>query len=280
MKLQYFLLVSLFIITYCINSEIIRIPENATDYIIKTKKGVLRYSVEKRDKILDIKYVSIEGIQDPDSIGPYELEGVSVYTTSRTVVFEIYNPDFKKINNLLCDLFYSQKYISQKIYSVGKGENNVTYRYFGGTPTNILEGLNKFIFKLNEEPALKLIRDGEVIYYNPWWDSYEFNEEMEKNCASNTAIDEWRDLFFDLDVIYFKIGENIIMINPKNENDNVRGKKDSEYNFYTYPCKKWVFGMNILRLADVRTFNLEDNEVTLYLSKKQNVIINEKDGDF
>ena len=67
--------------------------------------------------------------------------------------------------------------------------------------------------------------------------------------------------------------------NPKLDK-YIQGKKDSEYNFYTYPCKKWVFGMNILRLADVRTFNLEDNEVTLYFSKKQNVIINEKDGDF
>lgn len=180
---------------------------------------------------------------------------------------------------MLCDLFYSKKYISQKIYSVGKGENNVTYKYFGGTPTNIVEGLNQFIFKSYDVPELKLIRDGKVIYYNPG-DSYEFSEEMEKNCASFTGIDEFRDYLFDIDIFYFKIGENIIIINLKDENDNIKGKKDSEYNFYTYPCKKWVFGMNILRLADVRTFNLEDNEVTLYFSKKQNVIINEKDGDF
>jgi hypothetical protein len=278
MKFAYPLLALLFIITYCSKTEIISIPENATDYSIKTKKGVIRYSVENRDKIIEIKYVYIEGIEGLASYSPPQIEGASIFTSSTRVTFTIYKRGFNIINFLLCDLLYQTGYISRKVYSVENGEKNIPYKYFGGTPSEIVKDLNKFIFYKDDIPEIQFNRQGEIIYFNPW-DSYEFSEENDNNCASFSAIDEFKDLFFLIDVFKFKIGENIITIKLKNENE-IEGKADSEFNFYKYPCEKWVFGMNVLNSADVREFNLETGDVTLYLSQGKDAIVDVKSGDF
>ena len=53
-------------------------------------------------------------------------------------------------NKIICELFCQTKYIDKKIFSISKNLENKSYKYFGGTPQNLIENLNQFTFYTND----------------------------------------------------------------------------------------------------------------------------------
>ena len=284
MMLNFYLIVSIFIITHCSNEDIISLPVNAIDYMIQTKYGFIKYRAGIEYKIIEIKEIYLEGIQKIYLYNPPSIKGVNIHVNYKKVLFLIYGHSLNIINFLLCDLFYQTQYISKKIYSVENGERENPFRYFGGTPKYIVKDLKKFTFYRNDIPEINIDSTLGKIYYNPN-DYYEFNEDSENNCASFTSIYEYQDYFFQtFEVLRFKIGNNIITLNVKNE---IEDKKENEVTEYQYqfskcPCEKWVFFIFFLNMINVREFKYENEEVivTLYISKDKKIIADTKDENF
>ena len=280
MKFQFHLLliIILIILTHCYNNKIISFPDNVNEYKIKTKYGFIHLKMEQNsDHNLNSLYLI--GVKNLNKYTPPETKEISLFIYNDVIKFTIFDNNMNKLNPVLCDLFYQTNYISQKIYSVENDARNNPYKYFGGTPSEVIENLNKFEFKKNEIPILYLLRDNgaekeenyETIIFNPQ-NELEFNEGFEKNCAKS-IIEEWGSLFWNFDIIKYKFEESNIVITFRNEKYNL---SDGSFNdiFYDYPCDNLVLGSKFLSLINVREFNLETGDVTLFTTVDNKIISN------
>lgn len=277
-QLHLLLIIILIILTHCYNNKIISFPDNVNEYKIKTKYGFIHLKMEQNsDHNLNSLYLI--GVKNLNKYTPPETKEISLFIYNDVIKFTIFDNNMNKLNPVLCDLFYQTNYISQKIYSVENDARNNPYKYFGGTPSEVIENLNKFEFKKNEIPILYLLRDNgaekeenyETIIFNPQ-NELEFNEGFEKNCAKS-IIEEWGSLFWAFDVIKYKFEESNIVITFRNEKYNL---SDGSFNdiFYDYPCDNLVLGSKFLSLINVREFNLETGDVTLFTSVDNKIISN------
>jgi len=277
-QLHLLLIIILIILTHCYNNKIISFPDNVNEYKIKTKYGFIHLKMEQNsDHNLNSLYLI--GVKNLNKYTPPETKEISLFIYNDVIKFTIFDNNMNKLNPVLCDLFYQTNYISQKIYSVENDARNNPYKYFGGTPSEVIENLNKFEFKKNEIPILYLLRDNgaekeenyETIIFNPQ-NELEFNEGFEKNCAKS-IIEEWGSLFWAFDVIKYKFEESNIVITFRNEKYNL---SDGSFNdiFYDYPCDNLVLGSKFLSLINVREFNLETGDVTLFTTVDNKIISN------
>jgi len=277
-QLHLLLIIILIILTHCYNNKIISFPDNVNEYKIKTKYGFIHLKMEQNsDHNLNSLYLI--GVKNLNKYTPPETKEISLFIYNDVIKFTIFDNNMNKLNPVLCDLFYQTNYISQKIYSVENDARNNPYKYFGGTPSEVIENLNKFEFKKNEIPIFYLLRDNgaekeenyETIIFNPQ-NELEFNEGFEKNCAKS-IIEEWGSLFWAFDVIKYKFEESNIVITFRNEKYNL---SDGSFNdiFYDYPCDNLVLGSKFLSLINVREFNLETGDVTLFTTVDNKIISN------
>lgn len=277
-QLHLLLIIILIILTHCYNNKIISFPDNVNEYKIKTKYGFIHLKMEQNsDHNLNSLYLI--GVKNLNKYTPPETKEISLFIYNDVIKFTIFDNNMNKLNPVLCDLFYQTNYISQKIYSVENDARNNPYKYFGGTPSEVIENLNKFEFKKNEIPIFYLLRDNgaekeenyETIIFNPQ-NELEFNEGFEKNCAKS-IIEEWGSLFWNFDVIKYKFEESNIVITFRNEKYNL---SDGSFNeiFYDYPCDNFVLGSKFLSLINVREFNLETGDVTLFTTDDNKIISN------
>ena len=106
-------------------------------------------------------------------------------------------------NKIICELFYQTKYINKKIFSLGKNLENKPYKYFGGTPKEIIEHTNKFTFDLNNNSIskIKIIfnnKNKDVIKINPKQNKkVEFTDERYLICLTPEILDEFKNLFLN-----------------------------------------------------------------------------------
>ena len=140
----------LFLLIQCggkYNNEIIRIPlNNETVQNIQTKYGFINYQF----------YISQEeGHQYPLLLSEYiikNIQNLNLYDQKKKYIYIFgNNKDIAKLsfdtdvaselinhNKILCELLYQTKYINKKILSIGKSEQEELYKYFGGTPQNLI----------------------------------------------------------------------------------------------------------------------------------------------
>jgi hypothetical protein len=282
MKLQFqlFFIIVLIILSHCYNKKIISFPDNVNEYKIKTNDGFIHLKKSQNSEH-NLSYLYLIGVKNLNKYTPPETKEISFFIYNDVIKFTIFDNNMNKLNPLLCDLFYQTKYINQKIYSVENDARNHPYKYFGGTPSELIENLNKFKFKKNEIPIFYLLRDNgaekedkyETIIFNPE-NELEINEGFEKNCAKS-ILEEWGSLFYEFDVIKYRFEESDIVITFRNE--KLKENSDGSFKdiFYDYPCDNLVLGSKFLNLINVREFNLETGDVTLFTTNDNKIISNQ-----
>ena len=280
MKFQLLLITTLIFLSDCYNNKIISFPDNVNEYKIETNDGFILLK-KSQDSEHNINTLYLIGVKNLNKYTPPEKKEISFFIYNDVIKFTIFDNNMNKLNPLLCDLFYQTKYINQKIYSVENDARNHPYKYFGGTPSELIENLNKFKFKKNEIPIFYLLRDNgaekedqyETIIFNPG-NELEINEGFEKNCA-RSILEEWGSLFYEFDVIKYRFEESDIVITFRNE--KLKENSDGSFKdiFYDYPCDNLVLGSKFLNLINVREFNLETGDVTLFTTNDNKIISNQ-----
>ena len=278
-QLQLSLIIILIILSLCYNNKIISFPDNVNEYKIKTNDGFILLK-KSQDSEHNLNYLYLIGVKNLNKYTPPETKDISFFIYNDVVKFTIFDNNMNKLNPLLCDLFYQTNYINKKIYSVENDARNNPSKYFGGTPSELVENLNKFEFKNNEIPIFYLLRDNgaekeelyETIIFNPQ-NELKFNEGFEKNCAKS-IIEEWGSLFWEFDVIKYKFEESGTVITFRNEKLNKNSDGSFKDIFYDYPCDNLVLGSKFLNLINVREFNLETGDVTLFTTDDNKIISN------
>ena len=277
LQLQLFLIIILIILSHCYNKKIISFPDNVNEYKIKTNDGFIHLKKSQNSEH-NLSYLYLIGVKNLNKYTPPETKEISFFIYNDVIKFTIFDNNMDKLNPLLCDLFYQTNYINQKIYSVENDARNNPYKYFGGTPSEIIENLNKFEFKKNEIPIFYLLRDNgvekeeqyETIIFNPE-NQLEINEGFEKNCAKS-ILEEWGSLFWEFDVIKYKFEDSDTVISFRNEKLNENSDGSFKDIFYDYPCDNLVLGSKFLNLINVREFNLETGDVTLFTTDDNKII--------
>ena len=278
-QLQLSLIIILIILSLCYNNKIISFPDNVNEYKIKTNDGFILLK-KSQDSEHNLNYLFLIGVKNLNKYTPPETKDISFFIYNDVVKFTIFDNNMNKLNPLLCDLFYQTNYINKKIYSVENDARNNPSKYFGGTPSELVENLNKFEFKNNEIPIFYLLRDNgaekeelyETIIFNPQ-NELKFNEGFEKNCAKS-IIEEWGSLFWEFDIIKYKFEESGTVITFRNEKLNKNSDGSFKDIFYDYPCDNLVLGSKFLNLINVREFNLETGDVTLFATDDNKIISN------
>ena len=278
-QLQLSLIIILIILAHCYNNKIISFPDNVNEYKIKTNDGFILLK-KSQDSEHNLNYLYLIGVKNLNKYTPPETKDISFFIYNDVVKFTIFDSNMNKLNPLLCDLFYQTNYINKKIYSVENDARNNPSKYFGGTPSELVENLNKFEFKNNEIPIFYLLRDNgaekeelyETIIFNPQ-NELKFNEEFEKNCAKS-IVEEWGSLFWEFDIIKYKFEESGTVITFRNEKLNKNSDGSFKDIFYDYPCDNLVLGSKFLNLINVREFNLETGDVTLFATDDNKIISN------
>lgn len=279
MKFQMQLLLILIFISLsvCYNNQIISFPDNVNEYKIKTNDGLIHLKMSQNSEH-NLNYFFLIGVKNLNKYTPPETKEISFFIYDDVIKFTIYDNNMNKLNPIICDLFYQTHYIKRKIYSIENNARNNPFKYFGGTPSELIENLNKFEFKNNEIPAFYLLRDNgeakeelyETIIFNPL-NELEFNEGFEKNCAKD-MLEEWRELFWEFDVIKYKFEDPNRVITFRKEKSNGNSDGSLKDTFYEYPCDNLVLGSKFLNLVNVREFNLETGDVTLFTTDDNKII--------
>jgi len=197
------------------NDGIIRIPlNNLTEQNIPTKYGIINYHY----------YIS----QEEGKILPYlineyfikNIKNLHLYNQKTTYIYILgKNKDIAKLsfdtdiageldeqNIILCELFYQTKYIDKKILSIGKNEQEEFFKFYGGTPLNLITNLNKYTFNINDNTI------SEVEFYFEWKKrnnryNIRFNSSNNSNkiifkddshliCLSHEIFSEFQNLLF------------------------------------------------------------------------------------
>ena len=210
-------------------------------------------------------------------------------------------------NPFICEIFYKTKYINKMIYSLGKDENGQIFKYFGGTPNKIAKNFEKFTFnnKTSQITEIKIYFNNNTNYiidiYNKS-QTYEIKEDFYSMiCLPENMLLQFNELLFKdykeydykyeifrsyhiykvteeqknlFPTITFKIENKIITLNKDDFfNEDINDIGEGSFLFINkVPCSNVIFGEKLLKLFDIREFNLENGEVNLYLNKSSNLI--------
>ena len=214
-------------------------------------------------------------------------------------------------NNIICELFYQTKYIDKKIFSIGKNLENEPFKYFGGTPKEIIKHTNKFTFDMNNSTVSKIEiifkdKNKDVLRINPTKSNkVEFIDDSYLICLTHEALDEFKKLFLNQYEKYqfheydfeskCRYRYNIYKLTPeqiktipeikfKIRNITISLKKeDLVYDVIEFeilkllyientPCDNFVFGSKFLEKFQIREYDLENNEFNLYLDKNKSLL--------
>ena len=326
---QIFLVLLLFIQCKYYNDDIIRIPLNEESVkCILTKNGPINYYFHSRldDAIgfirnrywTSYKIENIKNLKLLDS----KLYGL-IYDNigkNKDIVYLSFQEDncleLVKHNKYICDIFYQTKYISKRIFSIGKNLQNQPFKFFGGTPKNLIEHLNKFTFNNNDK-----LSEVEIIFNNKSIHKInikiEFRDDTHLICLSHdlfyefkkVLLDKYREseYFYDTNInelklydltyeqrnifpeIKFKIRNITISLNKKDlvyEDSFIRIQgeiRDEKIHNYLFiknsPCDNVIFGLKLLDKFDYREYNFETNELNLYVGKYEQFIKEENKTD-
>ena len=205
-------------------------------------------------------------------------------------------------NNIICELFYQTKYIDKKIFSIGKNLENEPFKYFGGTPKEIIKHTNKFTFDMNNSTVSKIEiifkdKNKDVLRINPTKSNkVEFIDNPYLICLTPEVLEEFKKLFLNqyekykfteydsescpytyniykmklkqmktIPEIKFRIGNITISLNKEKLFRNLLYIQNT-------PCANFVFGLNFLEKFQIREYDLENNEINLYLDKNKNFL--------
>ena len=195
------------------NNEIIRIQLNNVTYQnIQTKYGIIDYQ---------FYFSQEEGSQYPLLLSEYiikNIKNLSLYNQKDKYIYILgKNKDIAKLsfdtdvaaeladhNEVLCELFYQTKYINKKILSIGRNEQGELYKFYGGTPQNLIMNLNKYTFKIDDAIS-------EIEVYFDWkktnniyniklnsteHNKIEFKDDTHLNCLSHEIFSKLQNLLF------------------------------------------------------------------------------------
>ena len=298
------------------NNSIIRIPNLQGRYEnISTKIGFINY---------EFRVFTTEAIKWPVSSAIYRLEGIKNLnvlnlTEDNNCYIKIYGKNQDSIqlefhffsqdifNDKICKILYKTKYIDKMIYSYGI-INQRNYKYFGGSPENIIKGqkLKKFTFNKDDRVSKIIIRSPEgsytEIHGNEIFETLNGKERSIKIsdkdnfmvCIPNRhtkllkiyKIGEYleeiykRYSYLQLDKRQQKCFESIsFMIGNKNitlNKDKILFQSEGTDNYFLAisinNCNEFTFGKKFINLFEISEFNLETKEVNLFMSEKNKII--------
>ena len=274
--------------------EFIRWPVGTTIYILEGIKNLNLLNLTELNKGNIEIYKEIYG-ENKDSI---------------KLKIPLYSEDI--FNDLICKILYKTKYIDKMIYSYGI-LNKKYYKYFGGFPENIIKEkkLKKITFSKDDKVSKIIVRNPEdlstEIYGNDIIDILDGERrsiEIVDNLHSMVCIPHRhakflaiyelgmyeedlfkRKLYYKLDKsqqkffgsISFIIGNKNVTIN---RDDILLKSTGTEYYFLAIDtcCQQFTFGIKFLNLFEFSEFNMETNEVSLFMSQN-NKIITEKEAN-
>jgi len=316
MKIEKFLSILIFIgINSIKNDSIIRIPRSVGRFEnISTKNGFINYEF-KIGSFGDYQprialYWNINRLEGIKNLDLTEFKNYKRYGKNNDSI-EITIGDGEDIyNGDICKLLYQAKYIDKMIYSYGR-ENNTEYKYFGGTPENIIKErkLKKFTFKEDEFASKLILRIPDSysnIYGNEIVDTLngegrfieiaESKYELYALCIPRQH-GKLLDLFgIDLNSEYYKCSNFYYMLNETKQkffggisliigNKNITFNRDKilweeDYRLsIQFGCKNITFGRHFLYFMDFLEFDLETNEINLYMNQNSTIITEIEDNN-
>jgi hypothetical protein len=282
---------------------------------ITTKNGLINYEFKIKFKEYEYSRFAIsssiyrlEGIKNLNLLNLTELKNydAKIYGKNNdSIQFDFIFEDNDLHNDLICKILYKTKYIDKMIYTYGIF-NNKKYKYFGGTPENIIKAKNlkKFTFSKKEYVSKIIIRSLEdslnKIYEKEIIDNLSGEgRSIEINNYINNMIcipdrhtnilkifkrgmyesSFHRDIYYKLDKRQEKNFESIsFMIGNKNITLNRNNlllysqKTDTNYLEIYDNCQNITFGRKFIKLFEFSEFNMETNEVGLFTSQKNKTI--------
>ena len=203
-----------------------------------------------------------------------------------TIKFIIFNEtrDSFRNNYFLCRLFYDTSYIDKIILTIGTNNtDNKIYKYYGGTPSEIINNLNKYEFIINhkDNKISEIYIDfnngiNKKIFIDENKNNFfDFEEDFEKICLPDYILKQLSNILIENKnvnlkensiKIKFKFGNKLIIVNDSLSISNI-------------PCQKFIFGKEFLNNIDVGEYNYEslsEIKYTFYLKKNENFIIYER----
>jgi len=298
--------------------SIIRIPnKNGSFPNITTKYGLINYEFSNGNLVLKTNnlyedvtpyiFYKIIGMKNLELLTlpkNSDLNRFSKIKDKLDIIYEFQQKD--RHNPFLCEIFYNTTYIDKKIYSIGKDENGNPYKFFGGTPKNIIKNLYKITLnnKTNKITEIKIEFDNKTNYIINLDKniSVDIKEDFYSGiCLPENVLSEFKDLFlnqykefkYDYEIFrsyyIYKLTEeqknNFPNIKIKIGNKNFIFNKDNIINFlgnnledknYLFinkvSCDNFTFGLKVLELFEINEFDLESGDINLYLNKTSNLI--------
>ena len=320
MKLEIIILLIIFSLSKCFNEDsIIRIPnKQGLFYNITTKYGNITYEFHNSKIVLvtsnlyehNTPYIlyKLGNMKNLDLLKLPKNTDLKRFTKNNNnleLSFEYQERD--RYNPLICEIFYKTKYIDKMIYSIGKDENGMPYKFFGGTPQNITKNSYKYTFnnKANKIIGIDIEFNNKTKYnidlknknelfeikedfysmiclpeniltkftelFLKDYKVYDYQYEVFRSYYIYKLTDEQKKLF---PTILFKIENLNFTLNNKNIIFNhADDSKEGNYLFINkVPCNNFIFGLKFLELFDISEFNLESGEINLYLNKGNNAL--------
>ena len=199
------------LITTYNEDEILRIPLiTHSEVCFNSKYGPIFYYFDRYDldyigffnpSYIDYKFDNIKNLELLDSNFSNKINIDPEKNIAKITFEDILERDMHNKN--ICELFYQTKYINKKIFSLGKNLENEAYKYFGGTPKEIIEHTNKYTFNLNNNTIseIKIIfnnKNKDVIKIKPTRNNkVEFIDESYLICLTPEILDEFKKLFLN-----------------------------------------------------------------------------------
>ena len=194
------------------------------------------------------------------------------------------------------------------IYSIGNNENKEPYIFFGGTPNELINNLNKYTFinKTNIVSEIKMeftngsnykINIDEKDGFFKLGNDYNLMLCLPSNIKTifdNIILKNYHEAdyfyYYSIYRVYdmneqqkkefpnlsFKVGNKIIIINKDKIISNYEkyGKKYDLFISY-FNCENIIFGKQFFELFDIYEFNLEKEEINFYINKNKTNVIEE-----
>ena len=254
---------------------------------IPTKYGLINYKIDTY-----ISYISSYNeisyqLENIKNLNLYKFPGLlnqnyEISGKNDTIKLIIFNEtrDSLRNNYFLCRLFYDTSYVDKIILTIGTNNtDNKIYKYYGGTPSEIINNYNKYEFIINhkDNKISEICIDfnngiNKEIFINEKKNNFfDFEEDYEKICLPDYILNQLSNILNrkkninskqDSLKIKFKCGNKIIIVNDSLSISNI-------------PCQKFIFGKEFLNNIDVREYNYEslpEIKYTFYLKKNENFI--------
>ena len=291
-----FLLSLIYSYCFCLydNNSVIVINKRNLINEIKTKTGTLIFESDV-DTNYDLKYgnnekntifhitnlKNLNNLHLKELTEKYKQYGIKIFSYQSNIL-RIISPKFstEKRDLLITQVLFETNYINKKIYSVG---NKDDYIYFGNTHSNF-KYYKKFVF--NKSDFLSQIKIGKHIIeirnkdFNFFDSILDINfvvllEDSLKKIAKidneTYIIDE--DSGYVFSNIKIKFGNKIIIINKYYYNQFSNNKNED------LKEKGLLFFKNFLNNFLYREYDLEKNEIILYLENANDIIIEDKENN-